>query len=186
MPESTDRFLRTLSVVAITAALCIPASAQEGPLQIVVGVRPSASYSEIDGFDSQQGFTLALDYFLTSRWAAEMSSTFNGYSRTGSGDNLSAFTIDLAGHYYFLRRPKLGLFAAAGLRYARSDFATTATSGTASGSSATGLLVGLGLDYSFSPRFSLRSDLTAVPIDLGGNADHLDGLSLGIGLGFRF
>ena len=102
--------------------------------------------------------------------------------RSGSGENLEAYSVDLAGHYYFFTGRKWGAFSALGLRYAESDFGLP----PAGDESGTGLLMGLGLERSLSRRFSLRLDLNTVPVVFGGYDERLSDSSLAVGVGFRF
>lgn len=181
--------LRIVLLSLAVVAVCLPASAQdkpprtqENPFQLVLGVTPGASYSEIDGFDFQHGFSIGLDYFLASRWAVEVRGQIDGYARTSSGEDLEAYSLDLAGQYDLFRGDKWRFFSAAGLRYAKSDFRLTGLDDD----SGLGLLVGLGTEFSLSRRFALRLDATAVPIDLGGYDERRGDVILGVGFGFRF
>lgn len=178
---TTRLWIAVLFAALVLAGL--PAAAEERPIQLLLGVTPGASYSEIDGFDYEQGYTLGLGYFWTSRWAAEIRGTLDGYIRTGSGEDLEAYSLDLASRYYFFTGRKWGAFSALGLRYAKSDFGVPASSGDDSG---VGLLFGLGSELSLSKRFSLRMDLNAVPVDFGGYDERLEDLTFGVAFGIRF
>ena len=160
----------------------LPAAAQEGPVQLVVGMTPGASYSDIDGLQFQQSYSIGLGYFWAPRWSTEIRGTLDGYSRTSSGDDLEAYSVDVAGHYYFFTGRKWGAFSALGLRYAESDCGLP----PAGDDSGTGLLLGLGLERSLSRRFSLRLDLNSVPINFGGYDERLEDTSVAVGFGFRF
>ena len=180
MLASTIRPLLYATLALAVAAA--PAAAQERPVQLVLGVTPSASYSDIDGFDYGHGYSLGLGYFWAPRWSAEIRGTLDGFIRTGTGEDLEAYSVDLASHYYFFTGRKWSAFSALGLRYAESDFGLPG-SGDDSG---TGLLLGVGGELELSKRFSLRMDLTTVPLDFGGYDDRLDDTTVVVGFGFRF
>ena len=170
-----------VSVLGILASSPNASAADDNAMQVIAGLKPGGSYSEIDGFDYQQGYTLGFNYLPARRWGAEIKGAFEGYSYS-DGEDTSAYSIDLAGHYYFADLKKWRVYAAGGVRFAENEFDAEA----GEEDSAIGILVGLGSDYSFSRRLFLRLDASVIPMELSGDADRLEEVSFGFGLGFRF